>query len=361
MSSPRLMRERVVGTREEEVEAQRGDHRRDDAAPAPAQDRGREHGEHEDECRIRREQLVPHEHEDPGDHDGPEHGHDPAEGANGRVGSDGGALSHPFLVHAGRIGPASRTHQGRRHPRQERDKIGSGGPRVPVSLLGADRRGAPDPVGHPVRSPIDRPGARAPGARVDPDRRSRSPSPGPTGSRTGCSGGRSPTEQLAHERLGKPTALAVFASDNLSSSAYATEEILRVLIPAIGVAAFAMVVPITIALLVVLAFLILSYLQTIKAYPTRRWRVHRHARQLRAAPRTGRRRRAAHRLHPHRRGVGRRRAPPRSARPFSALAPYALLDLDRRSSCSSRTATCAASASRAGSSRCPPTSSSSTW
>jgi amino acid transporter len=76
------------------------------------------------------------------------------------------------------------------------------------------------------------------------------------------------TEQLAHERLGKPTALAVFASDNLSSSAYATEEILRVLIPAIGVAAFALVVPITIALLVVLAFLILSYLQTIKAYPT---------------------------------------------------------------------------------------------
>src|SRR5205807_10564553 len=76
------------------------------------------------------------------------------------------------------------------------------------------------------------------------------------------------TAQLPHERLGKPTALAVFASDNLSSSAYATEEILRVLVPAVGVAAFSMVVPITIALLVVLAFLILSYLQTIEAYPT---------------------------------------------------------------------------------------------
>jgi amino acid transporter len=76
------------------------------------------------------------------------------------------------------------------------------------------------------------------------------------------------TDQLAHERLGKPTALAVFASDNLSSSAYATEEILRVLVPAVGVAAFALVVPITIALLVVLGFLILSYRQTIKAYPT---------------------------------------------------------------------------------------------
>src|SRR3954462_3912287 len=76
------------------------------------------------------------------------------------------------------------------------------------------------------------------------------------------------TEELEHERLGKPTALAVFASDNLSSSAYATEEILRVLIPAVGIAAFALVVPITIAMLVVLAFLILSYRQTIKAYPT---------------------------------------------------------------------------------------------
>jgi amino acid transporter len=76
------------------------------------------------------------------------------------------------------------------------------------------------------------------------------------------------SDQLEHERLGKPTALAVFASDNLSSSAYATEEILRVLVPAVGVAAFALVVPLTLAMLVVLALLILSYRQTIKAYPT---------------------------------------------------------------------------------------------
>src|SRR3954464_14062890 len=76
------------------------------------------------------------------------------------------------------------------------------------------------------------------------------------------------TEELEHERLGKPTALAVFASDNLSSSAYATQEMLRVLVPVIGLGAFALVVPITTALLVVLFFLILSYRQTIKAYPT---------------------------------------------------------------------------------------------
>jgi amino acid transporter len=76
------------------------------------------------------------------------------------------------------------------------------------------------------------------------------------------------TSDLEHERLGRPTALAVFASDNLSSSAYATEEILRVLVPAVGLAAFSLVVPITVAMLIVLAFLILSYRETIKAYPT---------------------------------------------------------------------------------------------
>ena len=76
------------------------------------------------------------------------------------------------------------------------------------------------------------------------------------------------TEQLAHERLGNPTALAVFASDNLSSSAYATEEILHVLVPVVGLAAFSLLVPVTVALLVVLGFLILSYRQTIREYPS---------------------------------------------------------------------------------------------
>ena len=76
------------------------------------------------------------------------------------------------------------------------------------------------------------------------------------------------TERLIHERLGKPTALAVFASDNLSSSAYATEEILRVLtVAGLGTAAFSRVVPITVALLLVLAILLFSYRQTIRAYP----------------------------------------------------------------------------------------------
>ena len=78
------------------------------------------------------------------------------------------------------------------------------------------------------------------------------------------------TDQLAHERLGKPTALAVFSSDALSSTAYATEEILRTLlvIGGIGLVAFDYVVPITIAMVLVLTILIFSYRQTIKAYPS---------------------------------------------------------------------------------------------
>ena len=76
------------------------------------------------------------------------------------------------------------------------------------------------------------------------------------------------SDEIEHQRLGNPTALAVFASDNLSSSAYATEEILHVLIPLVGLAAFSLVVPITIAMVVVLGFLILSYRETIKEYPS---------------------------------------------------------------------------------------------
>ena len=75
------------------------------------------------------------------------------------------------------------------------------------------------------------------------------------------------TDRLEHERLGKPTALAVFASDNLSSSAYATEEIVRVLVEKAAIGVFVMVVPITLALLGVLAILLFSYRQTIKSYP----------------------------------------------------------------------------------------------
>ncbi len=77
-----------------------------------------------------------------------------------------------------------------------------------------------------------------------------------------------PTKDLAHQRLGKPTALAVFASDNLSSVAYATEEILRNSVLIVGTVAFAILMPVTIAIIAVLGILIFSYRQTIKAYPS---------------------------------------------------------------------------------------------
>jgi len=78
------------------------------------------------------------------------------------------------------------------------------------------------------------------------------------------------TDQLQHERLGKPTALAVFASDNLSSAAYATQEILHTLlfVGMVGAVAFDYILPITFAMLAVLFVLVLSYRQTIKAYPS---------------------------------------------------------------------------------------------
>ena len=115
------------------------------------------------------------------------------------------------------------------------------------------------------------------------------------------------SEELEHQRLGKPTALAVFASDNLSSSAYATEEILHVLIPVAGVVAFSLVMPITIAMCVVLGFLILSYRETIKEYPSAGGAYLVTKDNFGSDGRPGRRRVAADRLHPHRGGVVLRR------------------------------------------------------
>lgn len=79
------------------------------------------------------------------------------------------------------------------------------------------------------------------------------------------------TEQAVHERLSKKTALAVFSSDALSSTAYATEEILLVLAVAAtyGQAyAFQYVVPISIGIALLLAIVAASYRQTIHAYPS---------------------------------------------------------------------------------------------
>src|SRR6202166_2278091 len=75
------------------------------------------------------------------------------------------------------------------------------------------------------------------------------------------------SEHLGRERLSKPIAFGVLAPDMISSSAYGTEEMVAIMVPIIGIGAFTMVIPITIAILAVLLFVLLSYLQVIAAYP----------------------------------------------------------------------------------------------
>ncbi len=79
-------------------------------------------------------------------------------------------------------------------------------------------------------------------------------------------GARIPSEHEIHERVGIIKGLAVFASDNISSSAYATEEIMRVLVLA-GVGALTLTMPITLVIVAVLAIVVASYQQTLRAYP----------------------------------------------------------------------------------------------
>src|ERR1700674_3319161 len=75
-----------------------------------------------------------------------------------------------------------------------------------------------------------------------------------------------PSVAERHERLSKKLALAVFSSDVLSSVAYATEEILLVLILA-GTVALQWSLPIGLAIVALLAIVTTSYRQTIHAYP----------------------------------------------------------------------------------------------
>src|SRR5262245_8822781 len=75
-----------------------------------------------------------------------------------------------------------------------------------------------------------------------------------------------PSHLAHHERFSRVTGLAVLSSDPLSSVAYATEEILRVLAVG-GVAALGLVTPIGAVIATMLAIVAFSYRQTIHAYP----------------------------------------------------------------------------------------------
>jgi amino acid transporter len=76
-----------------------------------------------------------------------------------------------------------------------------------------------------------------------------------------------PTEKLEHQLLPKFLALPVFSSDPLSSNAYATEEMMLVLVTA-GAGALVYRIPLALIIVAVLAIVIVSYRQTVRAYPT---------------------------------------------------------------------------------------------
>ena len=78
------------------------------------------------------------------------------------------------------------------------------------------------------------------------------------------------SDQEQHQRLSKKVALPVFASDAVSSTAYATEEILIVFLSlgGVGMAAYSRLTPLAIMVIILLAIVVASYRQTLFAYPS---------------------------------------------------------------------------------------------
>ena len=72
--------------------------------------------------------------------------------------------------------------------------------------------------------------------------------------------------ELRDQRLSKTLALGVLSPDGISSSAYGTEEILIALIPYFGVAAFAVLIPMTGVILFVMLLVVLSYREVVSVY-----------------------------------------------------------------------------------------------
>ena len=113
---------------------------------------------------------------------------------------------------------------------------------------------------------------------------------------------RTPRSRASGSRRSRPC--AVFSSDNLSSVAYATEAILFTLLAA-GTGAFGLTVPISALIVAVLGIIVVSYRQTIRAYPNGGGSYVVARENLGTGRRLGRGRRAAHRLRPD--GVCQRR------------------------------------------------------
>src|SRR5437764_2281417 len=80
-------------------------------------------------------------------------------------------------------------------------------------------------------------------------------------------GRRHPSSHLPHTLLPKILALPIFSSDPLSSVAYATEQILVVLL-AVSATSKHLVIPISIAIASLMTIVVVSYRQTVRAYPS---------------------------------------------------------------------------------------------
>jgi amino acid transporter len=75
------------------------------------------------------------------------------------------------------------------------------------------------------------------------------------------------TSAAPHERVSRTVGLAIFSSDAVASSAFATQEILHVLVPVAGMAALGYLTPMSLLVVALLAIVVFSYRQTIHAYP----------------------------------------------------------------------------------------------
>ncbi|HEX6518612.1 MAG TPA: amino acid permease [Streptosporangiaceae bacterium] len=73
-------------------------------------------------------------------------------------------------------------------------------------------------------------------------------------------------QDLGEQRLSKPLALGVLSPDGISSSAYGTEEILIALVPVVGLAAFTLILPMTLVILLVMTLVVLSYREIVMVY-----------------------------------------------------------------------------------------------
>src|SRR6266704_1969078 len=73
-------------------------------------------------------------------------------------------------------------------------------------------------------------------------------------------------QDLGEQRLSNPLALGVLSPDGISSSAYGTEEILIALVPFVGLAAFTLILPMTLVILLVMVLVLLSYREIVMVY-----------------------------------------------------------------------------------------------